>query len=142
MLRDKKQPNRMKRIYLAIICMLPLTGIAQAVIKEVQLPRLPVDFATKLRTLRVDQSEPGAKKEKLTALMSKWLNSKYTSLNSSTAMDDTSAAVINGQGFFSGACPIERQQYDMNATDRVSTRQTPVDYKIHFNIKIAVTAGK
>lgn len=132
----------MKKLMMAVLCSLQFTVFAQPVIKAISMPKLAVDSSTRLRTLKIERAIPGAKKDKLAVLLGKWVASNYTLVKNSNTTGDTTIAVINGEDFFSGSCPINHLQRDPNATDRVSTNQAPIDYKISFNIKVVVTDAK
>jgi hypothetical protein len=132
----------MKKL-LIIICLLPMAGLAQyTIIKQVSLPKLPVDSVTRLRTLMVSNPVPGAKKDKLLVLLNKWMRSNYTASANAGAASAGDEITINAEGNFTGQCAVERPQYDVNSSDRVATNKTPVPYKVRFTIKVVVADEK
>ncbi len=127
----------MKKL-LIIVCMLPVAGFAQTIIKYVSLPKLTVDSSTMQRTLRVVAPVAGANKDKLTLIMNKWLASNYTATTNAGA----AAAALSGEGVFTGSVAVARPQHDPSSTDRLTTNMAPVDYKVRFTIKIFVADEK
>jgi hypothetical protein len=131
----------MKKLLLALICILPAMCFAQVVFKQINMPRLAIDSTTKLRTLCIVQTASGVNKDKLAGVLSKWMGSNYTLLNTGKTAGDTSATIINSTGIFVGSCPIKHLESYPNETDKVSTNQQPIDYKIDFNVKLVVASG-
>jgi hypothetical protein len=131
----------MKKL-LIMVCLLPMAGFGQTIIKYLSLPKLAIDSTTKLRTLRVVAPVAGAKKDKLAMVMNKWLSSNYTATNIAGATSANNATTLNGEGLFVGSIVITSPQLDPATSDKIKTNVTPVDYKVKFTIKVFVADEK
>lgn len=119
----------MKKL-LIICCFLPFAGLAQDNI-VVHVPKYPIDSATKLVCFRTVAPVPGAKRDKLFGVLSKWSASNFEAV-SAYAEAGNDSTKIRRMGISSGTYALP-QPID-NATT--------VDYKVKFNVEVTVMNEK
>jgi hypothetical protein len=114
---------------LIFCCLLPFAGLAQNPI--IQVPKYPIDSVTKLVAFRAVVPVPGAKRDKLFGVLSKWSTSNFEppSVYASGGNDSTK---IVGMGTSSGSFTLPQP------INNLST----IDYKIKFTVQVTVTGEK
>jgi hypothetical protein len=119
----------MKKLFI-IICLLPFAGLAQDKI-IVQVPKYPIDSATKLVCFRAVAPVPGAKRDKLFGALSKWSASNFEAV-SAYAQAGNDSTKIRRMGISSGTYSLP-QPID---------NETTVDYKVKFIVEVTVADEK
>jgi len=119
----------MKKSLIIVCCFLPFAGLAQNPI--VQVPKYPIDSVTKLVCFRTVAPVPGAKRDKLFGVLTKWSTSNFEPV-SAYADAGNDSTKIKRAGVSSGSYPLPQQ---INSLSTIA-------YKVKFTVEVTVMNEK